>query len=64
MRPKRIRGTSTQWVGHRCPVCGATHMWPSYVFAHWRDRLTHACGEVCPVRVELFNGTVTRITDR
>lgn len=63
MQPKRIRGETVPWVGHRCPVCGAHHRWPAYVFAHYRDVIIHNCTtEGCKVRVRLYDGTVTRIT--
>ena len=29
-------------VGYRCE-CGADHMFPSYVFAHWEVELIHKC---------------------
>lgn len=28
--------------GYTC-ACGITHAYPMYVFAHWRDELTHSC---------------------
>jgi len=43
--------------GYTCK-CGAEHDFPLYVFAHWRDELTHTCSE-CGSRYSIFEGRAT-----
>lgn len=40
--------------GHVCP-CGERHKWPAYVYAHWRDLLTHSCNK-CNQKTSLLSG--------
>jgi hypothetical protein len=43
--------------GFTC-TCGAEHAYPPYVFAHWRDKLTHTC-EHCGALHEIVMGVAT-----
>jgi len=52
---KTIETDKGQKVGHVCK-CGKEHRWPSYVFAHYHELLTHKCE--CGVKVRLCNGMV------
>lgn len=39
--------------------CGTWHAFPSYVFAHWDDRLTHTCPE-CKAVHDVRRGVVKK----
>ncbi len=30
-------------IGHYCPDCGALHIWPMYLFAHWEEEVDFTC---------------------
>jgi hypothetical protein len=40
--------------------CGSTHEFPAYVFAHWRDAITHTCSH-CERRHTIMMGRATLI---
>lgn len=45
--------------GYRCD-CGKFHKFPSYVFAHWRQSIRHACDR-CETIHTIFAGEVIRV---
>jgi predicted amidophosphoribosyltransferase len=52
---EEIKSNDNYVVGHVCK-CGKEHMWPSYVFAHYHELLTHECG--CGIKTILQDGKV------
>jgi RNase P subunit RPR2 len=40
--------------GYTCK-CGEFHKYPAYVYAHWRDLLTHTC-EKCGAKHDILMG--------
>lgn len=45
--------------GYTCSSCGREHPYPAYVFAHWREILTHVCE--CGAKVEIILGVAHRV---
>lgn len=41
--------------GFDCTGCGKRHGFPAYVYAHWRDTITHTCDQ-CGMKHELLMG--------
>lgn len=40
--------------GYTCSTCGKEHAYPGYVYAHWRESLTHDCE--CGAKHTIFEG--------
>lgn len=40
--------------GYDCSECGKFNRYPSYVYAHWDDRLTHECE--CGAKHDIIRG--------
>jgi transcription elongation factor Elf1 len=48
--------------GFKCTQCGEEHIFPSYVFAHWDEHLTHTCPN-CGARHSVYQGEADAIND-
>lgn len=45
--------------GYTCAVCGKEHLFPSYVYAHWTEQITHECD--CGVKHNVLRGIAIRV---
>jgi len=58
MKPKTIAkkrvGMKCNAYGYTC-VCGKTHEYQTYMYAHWHDKIKHTC-ECCGRVAHIQNG--------
>jgi DNA-directed RNA polymerase subunit RPC12/RpoP len=47
--------------GYKCSKCGAENEFSSYVYAHWREILTHTCE--CGQKHEICHGIASPVVE-